>query len=152
MGSGERLSALHPVAFDATHSGLPCRCCGDVFHVPAHASLQDLQAVGRARNAHELARHSYVHVAVLGAPLIHIDADQAEALNAHVDMNECLMSGICAGHMREGLIDIKVGGTDDCNANVLWAEVWHQGELVHRSVRVNMKQGISSLLAAGEIH
>jgi hypothetical protein len=70
----------------------------------------------------------------------------------HVDMNECLNTGVCAALLRERLIGIKTGGTDDDNANVLWAEVWYQGEIVHRSVRVQMKQGISALLAAGDIH
>jgi hypothetical protein len=67
-------------------------------------------------------------------------------------MNECLMSGVCAGLLREGLIGIKTGGVDDAQKDLLWAEVWFQGEIVHRSVRVNMKVGIATLLAAGEIH
>lgn len=66
--SGEGLAqGLNVVAFDAAHSGLPCRSpihCDECFRVPDHATLEDLQAVGRTRNAHELSAHAYVHIVI----------------------------------------------------------------------------------------
>jgi hypothetical protein len=55
------------VAFDASHSGLPCRAsdtCTYRAHVPALATLVDFVAICRERITHELAVHGYVHVAV----------------------------------------------------------------------------------------
>lgn len=55
---------LNAVVFDERHGGLPCRSstyCSCVFSVPALATVDDLLAVGRTRNAHELAVHGYVH-------------------------------------------------------------------------------------------
>jgi hypothetical protein len=50
---------------DEARSGLPCRAsvhCSAVFRVPSRATLADLQAVARERDAHELAQHAYAHM------------------------------------------------------------------------------------------
>lgn len=66
-------------------------------------------------------------------------------------MKECLNFGVCAAHMREGLIEIRTGGASDDDKDLLWAEVWHQGEIVHRSVNVKAKKPLFALFGIGQI-
>ena len=44
------------------------------------------------------------------------------------------------GDMDESLLEKKEGVTDNENEYTTWIEYWHEGELVHRSVHVQLKK------------
>lgn len=44
------------------------------------------------------------------------------------------------GDMDESLLEKKEGVVDNQNEYTTWVEYWHEGELVHRSVHVTLKQ------------
>lgn len=44
------------------------------------------------------------------------------------------------GDMDESLLEKKEGVVDNENEYTTWVEYWHEGELVHRSVHVTLKQ------------
>ena len=56
------------------------------------------------------------------------------------------------GEMDESLLDKREGSIDNENELTRWVEYWLDGELVHRSVHVHLKQnvfsdGIAAMLA-----
>jgi hypothetical protein len=56
------------------------------------------------------------------------------------------------GEMDESLLEKKQGSVDNENELTNWTEYWLDGELVHRSVHVHLKQnvvadGIAAMLA-----
>ena len=44
------------------------------------------------------------------------------------------------GEMDETLLEKKEGLVDNDHEYTTWVEYWHEGELVHRSVHVTLKQ------------
>ena len=46
------------------------------------------------------------------------------------------------GEMDEALLEKKVGSEEDSEKVLSWTEYWKDGELVHRSVDLVLKQGI----------
>jgi hypothetical protein len=44
------------------------------------------------------------------------------------------------GDMDVSLLEKKEGFVDNDNEYTTWVEYWHEGELVHRSVHVTLKQ------------
>lgn len=44
------------------------------------------------------------------------------------------------GEMDESLLEKKEGVVDNDHEYTTWVEYWHEGELVHRSVHVTLKQ------------
>ena len=46
------------------------------------------------------------------------------------------------GEMDESLLEKKEGSVDNENEYTTWVEYWHEGELVHRSVHVQLKKNI----------
>ena len=46
------------------------------------------------------------------------------------------------GDMDESLLEKKEGSIDNSNEYTTWVEYWHEGELVHRSVHVQLKQNV----------
>lgn len=44
------------------------------------------------------------------------------------------------GDMDDSLLQKKEGFVDNENEYTAWIEYWHEGELVHRSVHVQLKQ------------
>ena len=44
------------------------------------------------------------------------------------------------GDMEESLLEKRDGVVDNDNEYTTWVEYWHEGELVHRSVHVTLKQ------------
>lgn len=53
------------------------------------------------------------------------------------------------GLMDESLLDKRDGELDNDNEHTTWTEYYLDGELVHRSAHVMIKQGISSGAIAG---
>ena len=43
------------------------------------------------------------------------------------------------GDMEESLLEKKTGSVDNENEYTTWVEYWHEGDLVHRSVHVQLK-------------
>ena len=48
------------------------------------------------------------------------------------------------GEMDDSLLDKREGSIDTSNESTQWVEYWHDGELVHRSVNMVLKKGISA--------
>jgi len=46
------------------------------------------------------------------------------------------------GPMDEAALEKRTGVDEDERARAEWVEYWHEGELVHRSVNLAIKQGI----------
>lgn len=46
------------------------------------------------------------------------------------------------GLMDENLLEKKTGTIDNDNELTTWVEYWLDGELVHRSVNMHLKQGV----------
>ena len=46
------------------------------------------------------------------------------------------------GDMEESLLEKKEGFVDNENEYTTWVEYWLEGELVHRSVHVQLKQNV----------
>ena len=46
------------------------------------------------------------------------------------------------GEMDESLLEKKEGSVDNDNEFTTWVEYWHEGELVHRSVHVQLKKNV----------
>ena len=46
------------------------------------------------------------------------------------------------GMMDESLLEKKEGFVDNENEYTTWIEYWHEGELVHRSVHVQLKKAL----------
>ena len=44
------------------------------------------------------------------------------------------------GEMDDSLLDKREGSIDTSNESTNWVEYWHEGELVHRSVHVHLKE------------
>ncbi len=44
------------------------------------------------------------------------------------------------GDMDESLLEKREGSLDNDNEYTTWVEYWHDGELVHRSAHVTLKQ------------
>lgn len=44
------------------------------------------------------------------------------------------------GDMDESLLEKKEGVVDNENEYTTWVEYWHEGEMVHRSVHVQLKK------------
>lgn len=44
------------------------------------------------------------------------------------------------GDMEEALLEKKEGFVDNDNEYTTWVEYWHEGELIHRSAHVTLKQ------------
>ena len=44
------------------------------------------------------------------------------------------------GDMDESLLEKKEGVVENENEYTTWVEYWHEGEIVHRSVHVTLKQ------------
>jgi hypothetical protein len=55
------------------------------------------------------------------------------------------------GEMEESLLEKREGSLDDDNEYTTWVEYWHEGELVHRSVHVLLKQSPSLSAKAATI-
>ena len=48
------------------------------------------------------------------------------------------------GNMDDSLLIKKTGEIDNDNEHTVWVEYWLDGELVHRSAHINLKQAIFS--------
>lgn len=48
------------------------------------------------------------------------------------------------GEMDESLLEKREGSLDNDNETTTWVEYWSDGELVHRSVHVQLKQAVVS--------
>ena len=46
------------------------------------------------------------------------------------------------GEMDESLLEKREGSVEDNNEYTTWVEYWLEGELVHRSVHVQLKQNV----------
>ena len=46
------------------------------------------------------------------------------------------------GDMDDSLLEKREGSLDNENEFTQWVEYWHEGELVHRSVHVQLKQNV----------
>jgi hypothetical protein len=46
------------------------------------------------------------------------------------------------GNMDESLLEKREGVVDNENEYTTWVEYWYEGELVHRSVHVHLKQNV----------
>ena len=54
-----------------------------------------------------------------------------------------MMIATIHGDMEEELLEKRVG-TEETDAEVIsWTEYWYNDELVHRSVHMNLKQGLN---------
>lgn len=49
------------------------------------------------------------------------------------------------GEMDESLLEKRVGSEDDSDKTLTWTEYWLKGELVHRSVNMELKNGLNFL-------
>jgi hypothetical protein len=47
------------------------------------------------------------------------------------------------GEMDESFLEKKEGFIDNDNEYTTWVEYWHEGELVHRSAHVALKQSVT---------
>lgn len=47
------------------------------------------------------------------------------------------------GDMDEALLEKREGFVDNDLEHTTWVEYWHEGELVHRSVHVRLKQAVT---------
>lgn len=47
------------------------------------------------------------------------------------------------GEMDEALLEKREGAVDNDNEYTTWVEYWHEGELVHRSAHVTLKQTVT---------
>lgn len=56
------------------------------------------------------------------------------------------------GEMDESLLEKKEGVVDNDNEYTTWVEYWHEGELVHRSAHVTLKQAIVTNLEAASFN
>ena len=56
------------------------------------------------------------------------------------------------GLMDESLLEKRTGEVDNDNEHTTWIEYWHEGELVHRSVHVQLKQAVSASGAAASFN
>ena len=54
------------------------------------------------------------------------------------------------GMMEESLLEKREGSVDNEIEFTTWVEYWHEGELVHRSVHVNLKTAPSLFAEAAE--
>jgi hypothetical protein len=55
------------------------------------------------------------------------------------------------GDMDDSLLEKREGSTDNDTETTSWVEYWHDGELVHRSVNMVLKQGVFSQGEAQQI-
>jgi hypothetical protein len=55
------------------------------------------------------------------------------------------------GDMDDSLLEKREGSIDNDTETTSWVEYWHNGELVHRSVNMVLKQGIFSQGEAQQI-
>jgi hypothetical protein len=47
------------------------------------------------------------------------------------------------GDMDDSLLEKKEGFVDNAVEYTTWVEYWHEGELVHRSAHVSLKQSVT---------
>ena len=52
------------------------------------------------------------------------------------------------GEMDDSLLEKKEGSVDNDNEYTTWTEYWLEGELVHRSVHVQLKKSVSLAVEA----
>lgn len=52
------------------------------------------------------------------------------------------------GDMDESLLEKKEGSVDNANEYTTWVEYWLEGELVHRSVHVQLKKSVELAVEA----
>lgn len=62
-----------------------------------------------------------------------------------------LMIPTIHGDMDESLLQKNTGVIDNDNEKTEWVEYWKDGELVHRSVHVTLKEGLLVNLSTGEV-
>jgi hypothetical protein len=55
------------------------------------------------------------------------------------------------GDMDDSLLEKREGSLDNDTETTSWVEYWHDGELVHRSVNMVLKQGVFSQGEAQQI-
>lgn len=55
------------------------------------------------------------------------------------------------GLMDETLLEKRVGGLDNEVEQTSWTEYWFDGQLVHRSVHVTLKEPLTSTTTAGDM-
>lgn len=55
------------------------------------------------------------------------------------------------GLLDEAELEKRTGALDNDNEHTEWVEYWLNGELVHRSVHVHLKQGLEQALIQGLI-
>lgn len=48
------------------------------------------------------------------------------------------------GDMEDSLLEKKEGSIDNDNEYTIWTEYWLEGELVHRSVHVQLKKNVAA--------
>lgn len=53
-----------------------------------------------------------------------------------------MMINTIYGEMEESALEKRTGTVDDENENTSWVEYWLNGELVHRSAHVRLKQAV----------
>lgn len=53
------------------------------------------------------------------------------------------------GEMDDSLLEKRTGEINNENEHTQWIEYWHEGELVHRSVHMILKQLVSADGATG---
>jgi hypothetical protein len=60
-----------------------------------------------------------------------------------------MMIDTIKGQMDESSLEKREGSLDDDNESTSWVEYWLDGEMVHRSAHVHLKQGITALMTQG---
>jgi hypothetical protein len=55
------------------------------------------------------------------------------------------------GEMDESLLEKKEGSLDNDNESTTWVEYWLDGELVHRSVHVQLKKPVELAVEAASL-
>ena len=56
------------------------------------------------------------------------------------------------GDMDESLLEKREGSVDNDNEHTTWVEYWHEGELVHRSAHVELKQSLTLSAEAASLN
>lgn len=56
------------------------------------------------------------------------------------------------GEMDESLLEKKEGFIDNDIEYTTWVEYWHEGELVHRSAHVSLKQSVTLSAEAASLN
>lgn len=56
------------------------------------------------------------------------------------------------GEMEEDLLEKKEGSVENDHEKTSWVEYWYQGDMVHRSVSVEIKEGTSFYQITGNMN